>query len=74
MKKILVIFAIAMLFLGCNVKYAERPLDSNNERFQLESSQWLKGGYVYIIVDKETGVKYMFYKNGYGAGLTKLEE
>lgn len=25
-----------------------------------------------IIVDKETGVNYLFVKNGYGAGLTPL--
>ena len=45
----------------------------NENRFEtklIEGSVFKKQ--YYIIVDKETGVNYLFVKDGYGAGLTAL--
>lgn len=47
---------------------------SKDKRFQTtltESTGLLDTG-IQIIVDKKTGVNYLFVKNGYGAGLTVL--
>ncbi len=35
-------------------------------------SEWKNSGVQYILVDKETGVNYLFIKSGYGAGITPL--
>jgi hypothetical protein len=35
------------------------------EGSEMSSAQW-------VIVDRETGVQYLFVKSGYGAGLTPL--
>ena len=47
---------------------------SKDKRFQviLDESTSLMGNETEIIVDKATGVNYLFVKNGYGAGLTVL--
>ncbi|MCQ2433635.1 MAG: DUF6440 family protein [Oscillospiraceae bacterium] len=47
---------------------------SKHKRFQviLDESTGLMGNETEIIVDKATGVNYLFVKNGYGAGLTVL--
>ena len=37
-----------------------------------EGSQLADSGLMQVIVDKETGVNYLFIKAGYGAGLTPL--
>lgn len=37
-----------------------------------EGSELSSSGYTQLIVDKETGVTYLFIKSGYGAGLTPL--
>ena len=76
MKKILYVFAFAMLFVGCETRKEEYPVVNDECRFQITYSQGLYGGNgnVNIIIDKTTGTKYLFYKSGYGAGLTKLEE
>ena len=37
-----------------------------------DGSAWLEEGMRQIIVDKETGVHYLAWKAGYGAGLTPL--
>ena len=78
----LLIFAIVMmsigLFISCTTNKPQHNTDvvQNNNRFQTVYFQHFDfgGGSIYIIVDKETNVKYMYFKNGYGAGLTKLEE
>ena len=73
MKKIISVLLIVMfLFLcGCGEK-------DENERFVTEYEQGNNGklltGYVVVIRDTETGVAYLFYKNGYGGGLTQLVE
>lgn len=43
-----------------------------NKRFEtIESQKELMTIYS-VVVDKQTGVNYLFIKNGYGAGLTPL--
>ena len=45
------------------------------KRFEVtvvEGSQLSESGLMQVIVDKETGVNYLFVKSGYGAGLTPL--
>jgi hypothetical protein len=77
MKKILFTIAIAMAFIGCDIPESQEyeVNETKNTRFQTVYEQ---RGYdeIKIILDKETGVKYMYISGGYkyGAGLTKLEE
>ena len=45
------------------------------KRFEVvykDGSQLADGGYRQILVNKETGVNYLSWKNGYGAGITPL--
>ena len=44
---------------------------SDDKRFEVVYKQGFAGAFQ-IIVDKETGVNYIFYAQGYGAGLTVL--
>ena len=45
----------------------------SEKRFELLEKQGNAfGNYYQIIVDKQTGVNYLFVKDGYGAGLTPL--
>ena len=37
-----------------------------------EGSELSSSGYTQLLVDRETGVTYLFIKSGYGAGLTPL--
>ena len=46
-----------------------------NERFIIihkEGSGLADGGQRQLLVDKETGVTYLLWKSGYGAGITPL--
>ena len=46
-----------------------------DERFEIifkDGSAMLEGGVRQILVDKETGVHYLTWKAGYGAGITPL--
>lgn len=46
-----------------------------DDRFEIihkEGSQIKDSGLIQILVDRETGVNYLFMKSGYGAGLTPL--
>lgn len=75
MKKIFYIIALVFLFIGCSApKPHMQEIKDDEFRFQIIYTQHLYGGYATIIVDKETHVKYLFIKEGYGAGLIKLEE
>lgn len=73
MKKIFYLLALAFAFSSCG-----QPKPHSHEviddffRFQIVYSQNLGCGYAEVIIDKKTGVKYLFIKNGYGAGLVKL--
>ena len=45
------------------------------QRFEViykDGSEWLSSGARQILVDRETGVHYLAWKSGYGAGLTPL--
>lgn len=49
--------------------------EKKEKRFEVtvvEGSQLSESGLMQVIVDKETGVNYLFIKSGYGAGLTPL--
>ena len=48
---------------------------SNGERFKVvlrEGSEFKTSGIHLVLVDQETGVNYLCYKAGYGAGITPL--
>lgn len=50
-------------------------MGKKNTRFYVEAdegSQMTQNGLIQIIVDKETGVKYLWVKSGYAGGLTPL--
>ncbi len=50
-------------------------MNKKDKRFVVvhkEGSELATSGYSQLIVDKETGVTYLFIKSGYGAGLTPL--
>lgn len=48
-------------------------ISNNDERFKKTYEQSAGfGNSVSILVDKETGVNYIFYKSGYGGGLSPL--
>lgn len=61
---------------GCTNEPYKADVVQDNNRFQTVYIQNFDGcrGDIHIIVDKETNVKYLYIKNGYGSGLTKLEE
>ena len=42
------------------------------EVIEREGSQLMDSGMIQVIVDKETGVNYLFVKSGYAGGLTTL--
>lgn len=49
--------------------------EKKEKRFEVtvvEGSQLSESGLMQVIVDKETGVNYLFVKAGYDAGLTPL--
>ena len=49
--------------------------EKKDKRFEVtvkEGSELADSGLMQVIVDKETGVSYLFVKAGYGAGLTPL--
>ena len=77
---IAILFAFVMVFTGCSKNRTEYPVpvDDSCSRFQIVYVQHANFagnfGLISIILDKETGNKYLFFKNGYGGGLTKLEE
>lgn len=50
-------------------------MEKKEKRFEVvfkDGSQLKDEGYRQIIVDKETGVNYLCWKAGYGAGITPL--
>ena len=44
--------------------------EKREKRFEIIHSENM--GYIQILVDKETGVNYLFCKSGYAGGLTPL--
>jgi len=48
---------------------------ARRDRFEViyrDGSELRNGGVRQILVDKETGVNYLLWKSGYGAGMTPL--
>ena len=80
MKKIIavVIIILMLLFCGCEKQDSELEvfsvLETSSDRFVVEYNENYGLGGIAIIRDTETGCAYLFVKNGYGGGLTKLEE
>ena len=81
MKKIIavVIIILMLLFCGCEKQDSELEvssvLETSSERFVVEYNEnHGLGEWIAIIRDTETGCAYLFIKDGYGGGLTKLEE
>ena len=70
----LVILILLGVLNACSTGPIEHEVANNGKRFQIVYHQGMNGGYAEIIIDKETGAKYLFVKEGYGAGLTKLDE
>ena len=71
------LFYILILFVlvGCASEPYTSEVKNDGKRFQIiYTPGGMDGGFADIIIDKETGVKYLFVKEGYGGGLTKLEE
>lgn len=71
-------FVIFGLFFTSCVKTSEYPENYDSSRFQVI---YFQSGYPQdltarsiILLDKNTGKKYLFHKSGYGAGLVKLDE
>ena len=52
--------------------FGKKKKDKRFEVTVTEGSQLADSGLMQVIVDKETGVNYLFIKAGYGAGLTPL--
>ena len=59
---------------ACSTRPIEHEIVNTDDRFQIDYFQILDGGCVQIVIDKETGIKYLFIKKGSASGLTKLEE
>lgn len=79
MKKTLFMIACLGLLLalaGCKRSMHHASDFTKGDRFEYvyAQSDGILGADAYIIRDTETGIKYLFIKSGYGAGLTKLEE
>ena len=61
---------------GCNrVKERATKLDYSDCRFEEVYAQDFGAmGFIRVIQDKQTGVKYLYSARGYGAGLCELKE
>ena len=72
----IIAIVVILIMAGCTNDPHKTDVAQDNNRFQTVYSQNFdySPGWFYIIVDKETNVKYLYIKNGYGSGLTKLEE
>ena len=72
----IIAIVVILIMAGCTNDPHKTDVIQDNNRFQTVYSQNFdySPGWFYIIVDKETNVKYLYIKNGYGSGLTKLEE
>ena len=72
MKKLLAIIltmAMALCAAGCSGT-EEETCKSEKQPFSRTTYDMQGTTYVSVIVDQETGVNYVFYKSGYGGGLS----
>lgn len=67
MKKLASILTITIILTGCGS--APEEAQETQTRF---GSEGMGSASNSIIVDKETGCKYLFHKNGYAGGLSPL--
>lgn len=72
MKKVILLFTLAFLFVGCTNEPIKEDIINDNCRFQCV--YWQSCGCYKVIVDKETGVEYLYVDGVYGGGLTRLEK
>ena len=75
MKRIITVLLAAVMLLGvccaCSGDGKENPeVGGGSERFVTECQQ----GTLSVILDTETGERYLLYRAGYAAGLTHLED
>lgn len=75
MKRYIAALMAAVMLLtvccACGDDVKENPeVGGGSERFVTEYEQ----GSLRVILDAETGERYLLYSNGYGSGLTHLEE
>lgn len=65
---------VACLFglAGCNAN--EKELDKTSDRFVVEKAENNSNCGTFIITDTETGVQYLYLKDGRGGGLVMLQE
>ena len=72
MKKLLAIIltmAMVLCAAGCSGT-EEETCQAEKQPFSRTTYDMQGTTYVSVIVDKETGVNYVFYKSGYGGGLS----
>ena len=72
MKKLLAIIltmAMVLCAAGCSGT-EEETCQSEKQPFSRTTYDMQSTTYVSVIVDHETGVNYVFYKSGYGGGLS----
>ena len=75
MKRIITVLLVAVMLLAvccaCGGDGKENPeVGGGSERFVTECKQ----GILSVILDTETGERYLLYRDGYAAGLTHLED
>ncbi len=64
---------IAILFVFGRKCWPDAPANPAN-RFEITYYQAMDANEIQILLDKETGVKYLLWKYGRGGGAVKLEE
>lgn len=74
LKRLLIVGAavimMAVSFHGCTLNSNEVGASERFERVYYQSDDI--PGYIHVYVDTETGVMYLFVKDGYGGGLTVM--
>lgn len=72
----MILLAIVLLLScnGCETDTAEAAGNENPARFKVERAETDGPGWCHIITDTETGVQYLYFRTGNGAGgLTVLQ-
>jgi hypothetical protein len=69
------VITMAVSLSGCGsttTDTTETVPDVEDRFMEIRTNDGPLGTYTYIYVDKETGVMYLFVKDGYGGGLTVM--
>lgn len=69
---LLLALIVTWICTGCSKETDAEPEVVSN-RFTIEVHKMNAIDFATVITDTDTGVSYLFYKSGYGGGLTKLE-